>query len=242
MKCIKCGEEITDGASFCQYCGADQNATSSLANELKSYPTVYKSFVQVVKLIKEKNYDFAANAMRKTVESMVDFIFSSCKNSNSNLSLNEQIELLKINNLITPLSYNNYTQIRLFGNEHSHISNKTVTLDECKQYYNLLITEIMAFVNTYSKVNYSNIVIEQSKDKSKIIFNFCRNIFIRLFGLVFTIGGGFFAYEGFCGTFSDDIFGVVFGIMGSFFCLVGLSIVIGGAKALDFIEKISGRL
>ncbi len=247
MKCIKCSKEIADGASFCQHCGTNQTMTNSLVDvlkELEAYPMVFKSFEQVVKLFNEKNYNFAANAMRQTVEGMVDFIFSNCKNANMNLSLKEQIELLYSNNLITTSSYNNYTKIRYFGNKYSHISDKSATSAECEQYFNLLTIELLTFLNTYAKFNYSNIVIEKKQEKSKIIFNFCRNIFIKIFGMVFAIMGGFFAYEGFYEVFSKqgEIFGIVFGIVGSFFCLIGLSILIGGAKVVDFIEKINRRI
>ena len=234
MRCNKCGNEIKDGVAFCEFCGAKQNGNDGLSNMLISYPSVYNSYVQTLKLIVEGNYDFVANAMRKTVEAMVDFIYSSCSVVDKIDKLNDRIEVLKGRNLITPLTYNNYTKLRLFGNAHSHIGNAPATKQECLQYLDILKTELISFVDTYSKVDYSKVTIRRPVSLAEEIVS-------RLFGLFFMAIGGFLTYQFYIHFYTNDFFSnskfmIIFPLI---FVIIGLCIFIGGPKVLKFIQSIN---
>ncbi len=151
MNCPFCNKELLDPFSFCPHCGAFLE-NQDLNNTISPYPKVIEYYHQSKKHVTNKDYESAANTMRKTIEAMVAYILS-IYSLKFDQNLQSNIECLFRNHIISESSYRSYNTIRDFGNLFSHATIQTPTEQETQKMLLLLSKEMKVFIEMYSIKN-----------------------------------------------------------------------------------------
>lgn len=117
----------------------------------KKNPRLYNAITEVEKRITSADWDVAVQKMRTAAQILVgEFYYLYSADNIKPDSLYEQLNALKEADLIMPESAEALQEIRFKGNKVSH-ENVTLYSSEVIKLYESLITEMILFVDKYSK-------------------------------------------------------------------------------------------